>query len=152
MHSFDTSGFLDAWVRHYPPDIFHSFWRQMEKSVTQEIIKVSDEVLEELERKDDGAGDWIRDRPTMIVPTDENIQREVSRILAIHPRLVNAGKRRSGGDPFVIAVARLNNYTVITGESGSGRLSHPKIPDVCSSLGVPCINLLDSVRQQGWRI
>ncbi len=152
MFSIDTSGFLDAWTRYYPADVFPSLWAQMEGAARTGLIKASEEVVNELQKKDDGACKWIKDRPAMIVPTDEAVQREVARILAAYPRLVNAGKSRSGGDPFVVAVARLFGWSVITGETPSGKPQNPKIPDVCSALTIPCVNILQFFRSQNWKV
>jgi len=151
VYSLDTSGFLDAWTRHYPPDTFPGFWDRMDAAARAGKIKVSEEVVGELEKKDDGAADWIKDRPWMIVATDEPVQEKVKEILNAHPRLVNASKSRSGGDPFVIAVAAVEGYAVVTGELPSGSLKKPHIPDVCAGLAIPCSSLLEFVRSQGWR-
>ena len=151
MYSLDTSGFLDAWTRHYPPDTFPAFWDRMDAAACAGKIKVSEEVVHELEKKDDGAADWIKARPWMIVATDESIQEKVKEILAAHPRLINASKSRSGGDPFVIAVAAVHGYAVVTGELPSGSPKRPRIPDVCTGMAIPCQNLLEFVRSQGWR-
>lgn len=150
--SIDASSFLDAWARQYPPDNFPSFWEQMDKAAASGKLKVSEEIVEELAKKDDGASKWINDRPAMIVPTDEEVQRHVRDILKRHPRLVNAGKSRSGGDPFVIAVARIHGCAVITSEIPSNNISKPKIPDVCIPLGVQYVTLLEFIRSQGWKI
>lgn len=152
MFSIDTSGFLDAWVRYYPPDVFPSLWGQMDRAAREGLIRASEEVVNELERKDDGACDWIIDRPMMIVTTDEAVQKEVTKILAKYPKLVNAGKNRSGGDPFVVAVARTHGYSVITGEATSGKLDNPRIPDVCAALKIPWVNILEFFRSQNWKI
>jgi hypothetical protein len=151
VFSLDTSGFLDAWIRNYPPDTFQAFWDRMDSAATAETIKVSEEVVGELAKKDDGAAAWIEARTVMIVRTDVVIQEKVKEILKAHPRLVNASKSRSGGDPFVIAVASIYGYSVITGELPSGRPKKPHIPDVCSALDVPFMNILEFVRSQGWK-
>lgn len=150
MYSLDTSGFLDAWTRHYPPDTFPAFWNYMDAAARAGKIKVSEEVLEELKKKDDGAADWIKARPWMIVPTDVPVQEKVTEILKTYPRLINAGKSRSGGDPFVIAIAAVHGYSVVTGELPSGNPTKPHIPDVCSTMIIPYLNLLEFVRSQGW--
>src|ERR1043166_503397 len=65
----------------------------------------------------------------MFLRLDADIQRVVAEILAAHPRLVEAGGKRSAADPFVIAVARLHKCVVVTGESRSGNstsLAFPK--------------------------
>lgn len=152
MYSIDTSAFLDAWTRHYPRDVFPKFWEHMERSAAAGTIKVSEEVVRELEKKDDGAADWIKSRPGMIIRTDEAIQQKVRDILKHFPRLVNAGKSRSGGDPFVIAVAELGGLAVVSGEFPTGSTTKPHIPDVCAAMGVPFGSLLDFVRSQGWKL
>jgi hypothetical protein len=152
MFSVDTSAFLDAWARHYPLNIFPTLWAYMEKAAKDGVIKVSEEVVEELSRKDDGACDWIKAQPEMIIPTDEDVQKEITSILKIHPRLVNVSKNRSGGDPFVIAVARLRGYSVITGEVLTGNATKPRIPDVCVALNVPYLDILEFIRRQSWKI
>jgi hypothetical protein len=48
----------------------------------------------------------------------------------------------------VIALARMEGGTVICEERR--KPSRPHIPDVCDALGIPCIPLLDLVREQGW--
>jgi hypothetical protein len=64
-YSIDTSGFLDAWVRNYPVDVFPSIWGQMDRAARDGTLLASDEVLRELERKDDGAHLWMKDRAQM---------------------------------------------------------------------------------------
>jgi hypothetical protein len=152
VFSLDTSGFLDAWTRHYPSDTFPTFWEHMDAAASNGTIRVSEEVVRELEKKDDGAADWIKARPGMIIATDVVIQQKVTEILKTHPRLVNASKNRSGGDPFVIAVAAVHGLSVVSGELPSGSTKKPQIPDVCAATGIRCGNLLEFVRSQGWKL
>jgi hypothetical protein len=62
--------------------------------------------------------------------------------------LINPNTGRSGADPFVIALAQVNNCAVVTEEKA--RPTRPKIPDVCAGLGLRCINMLDLMRQERW--
>ena len=48
-YSLDTSGFLDAWVRNYPIDVFPTVWERLDGAAKSGILYVSDEVLQELE-------------------------------------------------------------------------------------------------------
>ncbi len=77
MYSLDTSGFLDAWTRHYPTDTFRAFWDRVDAAALAGKIKVSEEVVRELEKKDDGAATWVNARPWMIVDTDVSILEKV---------------------------------------------------------------------------
>src|SRR5579864_2924291 len=146
-YSIDTSGFLDAWVRNYPSDVFPTIWQQMDGAARDGTLVASDEVLRELERKDDGAHAWVKARPQMLVPLDSEIEEHVRDIMRRYPRLVDTKKGRSVGDPFVIAVARVRNLTVITAENATGKPDVPRIPDVCDDLGIPWIRMLDFFRE-----
>jgi hypothetical protein len=151
-YSLDTSGFLDAWLRHYPIDVFPTIWERLDGATRNGVLFASDEVLRELERKDDDAHAWIKARPHMIVPFDIQVEAEVIHLMARFPRLVDTKKGRSGGDPFVIAVAIVKGLTVITGENATGKLDSPRIPDVCKDLGISCIRILDFFREQRWNL
>ena len=86
-YSIDTSAFLDAWVRYYPPDVFPGIWEQMDRAAKGGIVKSSDEVLRELSKKDDGAHDWIKAHAEMVIALDNEIERHVQEIMSRYPRL-----------------------------------------------------------------
>jgi hypothetical protein len=151
-YSLDTSGFLDAWLRHYPIDVFPTIWARLDNATSDGIVFASDEVLRELEKKDDDAYGWMQARPQMIVPIDTEIENVVIDLMRRFPRLVDTKKGRSGGDPFVIAVAMVRGLTVITGENATGKLDSPRIPDVCRELDIPCITMLKFFREQQWNL
>jgi hypothetical protein len=149
-YSIDTSGILDGW-RHYPPDIFPPVWERFESLITSGDARASDEVLRELKKKEgDETYAWCSAHPAMFLPLDAEIQQSVTEILAVHPRLVESGGKRSAADAFVIAVARLHKCAVVTGESPSGKIHKPRIPDVCDALGIEVLTLLGVFRREGW--
>jgi hypothetical protein len=151
-YSLDTSGFLDAWARHYPIDVFPTIWERLDDAARSGVLYASEEVLRELERKDDEAHLWMKSRSQMVIPFDAQIEAEVIGLMARFPRLVDEKKGRSGGDPFVIAVAKVRGLTVITGENATGKLNSPRIPDVCKEIRIPCIRMLDFFREQHWNL
>lgn len=150
MYCIDTSGFLDGWVRNYPPDVFPPIWENLDYLIKQRQIIATEEIFYELERKNDDIFKWVKERRDMFIPTTTDIQVEVASILSNHKRLIDSRKGRSGADPFVIAVAKLKNCTVVTGEKPTGKMNKPKIPDVCRSMGLQCINLLELFRELNW--
>src|ERR1035441_2836123 len=97
-YSLDTSGFLDAWIRHYPIDVFPTIWERLNDATRSGVVFASDEVLRELEKKDDDAHGWMKARPEMIVPFDPQIEAEVIRLMTRFPRLVDSKKGRAGGE------------------------------------------------------
>ena len=59
-----------------------------------------------------------------------------------------AADKRSGVNPFVIALAMVNQGTVVTEENATGNIAKPRIPDVCDALGVPCLTLIGYIEAQ----
>jgi PIN domain nuclease of toxin-antitoxin system len=151
-YSLDTSAFLDAWVRYYPPDVFPGIWESMDHAAKSGVLVTSDEVLNELSKKDDGAHEWVKSRSVMVVAFDSEIELHVREIMTRYPRLVDSKKGRSVGDPFVIALARAKGLTVITGENPTRKIDVPRIPDVCEDLDIRWIGVLGFFREQGWRL
>lgn len=150
IYSIDTSALLDGWIRYYPPDIFPGLWRRIEDLIGQGALRATEEVLEELKRKDDDVFKWAKLHMEMFVPIDESTQEIVTTILKDFEKLVDTRKNRSFADPFVIALAHLNKCTIVSGEKGTGNPDRPKIPDVCRALGIRCISLLELIRREGW--
>ncbi len=153
IYCIDTSAWLDGWARDYPQEVFPSLWDKLAESIEAGVLKCSEEVYVELEKKDDGLHDWLKAHKQVVVPIDEGIQATVLQLLAIYPRLVDTHRNRSQADPFVIATAeRLGRDTVVvTGEKPRGKLDTPKIPDVCEVRGLRCITFLDMLRELGWK-
>lgn len=150
-YSIDTSSILDGWRRYYPPDVFQQLWTKLDDLIVDGSLRATEEVLVELERKDDEVYAWARKRSVLFVPIDEPIQIAVSKILELHEKLLDTRANRSAADPFVIALAQIHKCTVVTGERATNSADRPNIPDVCNALGVPVIPLLQLVRNEGWR-
>jgi len=146
----DTSILLEGWRRQFPPDVMPGLWEGIDELIVSGDLRASEEVLFEIERKDDEVYEWARHRSDLFVPIDESIQNVVTEILAQHPRLIDTRRGRSSADPFVVALARQNSSIVLTDEQPSGRENRPRIPDVCSAYGVEWDNLLGLIRRQGW--
>ena len=112
----DTSGWLDGWERHYPPDVFPTLWTRIEGLVDAGEILSSEEVYVELQKKADELHDWVKDHKRMLVPLSEEIQQRAAELLRDYPRLVDTLRRRSKADPFVIATAMERGAVVVSGE------------------------------------
>ena len=146
-YSVDTSGWLDGWQRHYPPDVFPSLWSKLDGLIATGEIISSEEVYLELKRKDDDLHDWIQARKQMLVPLDQAIQVQAVALLNEFPRLVDTLRGRSKADPFVIATAMERRAVVVTGEPMTGKLDKPRIPDVCQVKDIRCITFLQMIRE-----
>jgi hypothetical protein len=150
--SLDTSAILDAWVRHYPPDVFPSIWERMKGAASEGKIFIIDEVLSELKRKDDGAHEWFESHGEMVISIDAKIQASVAEIMHKYPKIIDTRRNRSGCDPWVVALAQVRGFSVVTAERPSGSLARPKIPDICVDMALPHMDVVEFFRRQGWRI
>jgi hypothetical protein len=150
FYSFDTSSLLNGRRDLLPPGTFVTLWSIIESMIANGDIRCVDEVRTELARRDDAIHDWAKSQPDLFVPLTADIQRAAREVLAAHPRLVGVGGGRNSADPFVIALARSRAGVVVTEETLSGNINRPRIPDVCNALGVPWLNLVRFVQQQGW--
>lgn len=152
-YSLDSSALIDG-LEDYPPEVFHTLWQRMHYLSLNGSLIATEEVLRDLEKKDDGPPyQWLKERPHMIMPIDEEIQHHMKFIMRTYPRLVNTQKGRSGSDPWVIALARVNKGAVVSSEKHrTSNLKRPKIPDVCADLKIPHYRIIDVFRRQGWSI
>ncbi len=152
LFSFDSSAFIHAWHRAYRPKNFPSFWTNLEEEVEQGLVVASVEVLSELERKDDDIHKWCkRLSAKLTVEVDDVQQHHMQHIMGTYPRLVDTVKGKSGGDPFVIAVARCEKARIaVVSEEDFGKKDSPRIPDVCKAEGIKCYKLADFIDSRGW--
>lgn len=126
-------------------------WEKLEELIDGGSLRATEEVLLELEKKEgDAAYRWAKKHKSLFVPIDDRIQVEVAEILQAHKKLIDTRKNRSGADPFVIALARLEQCKVVTAEKPTNRIHRPNIPDVCKAMGILCIDLVQLCRDEKW--
>lgn len=151
-YSIDTSALLDGLERYYPPDVFPALWGRVDGLIDEGRLFASEEVWEELQKRDEAGAAWMAPRRyRILVPTDAAVTSLVKELLRHpdHKLLVMNGKGRSRADPFVIAVAELRGAIVVTGEvMGSER--RPRIPNVCEGRGIEWIPFLEIIKREGW--
>ncbi|HEY5852698.1 MAG TPA: DUF4411 family protein [Aldersonia sp.] len=150
MYSFDTSAILNGRRDLFRPNVFRSLWTHIEEAISAGDVRAVDEVQRELARRDDDAKRWADAQPDLFVALSTQIQEGARRILGRYPNLVRQGGRRSGADPFVIALAMVTNGTVVTQETATGNVAKPRIPDICMALEIPCLTLMEFIESQGW--
>jgi len=149
-YSIDTSALLDGWIRFYPPDRFPPLWKKFKELIDLDILKATEIVKMELEKKDDEVLGWAKSNSNLFIPLDDQIQIKATEILDRFPRLVDTRSNRTYADPFVIALAQIEDLIVITGEHLAGNLEKPNIPDICRHFNIEFINLLELMRREDW--
>ena len=147
-YSIDSDVLIQAW-RDYPIDNFPSVWNSLESMAERGIIGVSELILDELKRGGDDLYKWAKDlQSTIVIPTTAEIESEVAYLVNEYSNFgIITGKNM--GDPFVVALARANNCSVVTNEKRSGNLNGPKIPDICLSENITWVRFVDIIKEQG---
>jgi Domain of unknown function (DUF4411) len=146
-YSFDTCAILDLY-NQYPQDVFAGLWGKVDDLITSGRLVCSDQVLRELERKDDDPYKWAKARATQLFEPVAGHWKEGQRIANRFPRLVDAKRTTPQADPFVVAHAKSRGWTVVTSEKGRTASS---LPPVCRAEAVPHLNLVGVFRAEGWR-
>ena len=123
----------------------------MEEAITNGQVIAPMFVHDELKRKEgDQLYAWADSNVSMFTPMEAKLQIAQKTIVNRYPRLISEAKNRSLCDPWVIALAQINQCTVVSEENRGGN-STPKIPDVCDGFGIKCLKVADLIEELGWK-
>ena len=145
IYCLDTSALINPWRKMWPPDLLPGFWEDVVALILSGRVIVSEEVREELSKKDDQLASWAKANIQSWQPLTADIQECVRDIMRNWGKLVDHRNNHGSADPFVIATAKVLGATVVT-EEGHGTEKKVLIPYVCDQLGVRCVGVLDFVR------
>ena len=149
-YCLDTSALMDAWFRWYPRRLFPSLWEKIDSLIETGLIVPSEEVLRELERKEDSLHAWAKQKKSMFRPLSDSVQESANRLLEKFRTMVDDRSGKSFADPFVVATAMTTDTIVVTGEKPTGSSARPKIPDVCEYFNVPWMSMVELIEEEGW--
>ena len=132
----------------FPRQVHKSLWDKIDKNIEDKTIATCSEIEEEV-KNDDLVGNWLRSKQCIIFPIDNEVQKNVRRIVTEHPRMIDfsGGSGSSSGDAFLIATAMKYNLTIITEES---KEKQNKIPNVCKDYGIQTVNITELCVAEGW--
>jgi hypothetical protein len=163
LYLLDANVLIDANRDYYPITRIPEFWDWLVHQGTEGHSKIPLEVHEEIAGGDDDLGKWAskKDVKTALLLEEEADVTLVSRVTedGYAPDLTDDEIEKVGRDPFLIAyaLAAPGDRCVVTTEVSrpSKQRANRKIPDVCDSLGVPCMNTFSFVRSlnftTGWK-
>jgi Domain of unknown function (DUF4411) len=156
MYSVDTNIYLDWWERRYPGDIFPTFQAQVEGLITAEKWYAVEGVKYEINHVGTPAlKAWAKKQPGQFIKHDHALIREANAISGSYPGLIDINATHDDADRYIIALAKLKGWTVVTHETPARSKKHALrthfIPDVCQAIHIPCISLLDLMRRERWK-
>ena len=155
----DANVLIRAHGDYYPLDRIEPFWTWLLDMAAAGRVKMPAEIYDEVAGSQDILGQWHR-RPEVrraIVlgePTDMAL---VQRIIAdgYAPDLTDVEILKVGKDPFLVAAAAgFPDRVVVTREVAQPKKqrANRKLPDVCATIGVPCIGDFQLWRLLDFRI
>ncbi|MBI5000853.1 MAG: DUF4411 family protein [Euryarchaeota archaeon] len=145
----DTSALIDLWRVHYAPDVFKSLWSDLGSLVSRHELIAPDEVLAELEAREDQLLEWARDHRQMFKMLDGDQIAVLAEILDEYPPgVADTLSETPIADPFVVALAKAADGKVVSSEKTDK--NKVKIPDVCAKFGVPHRSILEFLREKKW--
>jgi hypothetical protein len=150
---FDNSP-LSALFRNYYRGIFGSLWGGFDSLVEEGRLVSTREVLREIK---DGSVESLRvwaaeHKELFATPTAEQgaFVAEIYKVPHFQQN-IETKKLLKGGrnaDPFVIARAAVDGATVVTMEKVTPHAA--KIPNICEHFNVPCMDLEEFMKYEGW--
>jgi hypothetical protein len=141
--------FLQLWTSVLPHDVAPELWTWLSDLGGRGDACCAREVLNEIDRKDDGLADWIRRSAIQIVEPIPAIQEKVTEILAEYERLINERRNTGMADPWVVAVALHLECSVVSQESATEATTRACIPVVCRKYDIDCYNIGQMLRKEG---
>lgn len=161
----DANALMTPYRFYYAFDIAPSFWDKLADAFKRKQILLLDKVKDEVLKGDDDLTKWIKDNEEIIDVCDYKTASVISNYQAVLQYIQTCGLYRESAlaawvptniaDPWLIAAAKANNYTIVTLEAPSGGLStktpnrSAKIPDVARALDVKTISLFEMMRSIG---
>jgi hypothetical protein len=150
IYCIDTSSLIAAWQERYPVENFPAFWDKMDGLIEAERLMAPVDVLHEIKKRSDELHAWLKARKAMFRELDDAVQIEAANVLTQFPRLVAEKKVRTSADPFVIALASVEGWQIVTDEKPTGSMQRPNIPDVCGKLGLTTFDILQVIKTEKW--
>lgn len=148
MHLLDANVLITANASYYGLQRVPEFWEWLVHQGEKGALKLPLDIFEEITTGTDDLCQWLKsaDHKDALVLDEEVDAKIVQRVLSdgYSPRLSDTDMVKLGRDPFLIAAAlaapatRIVVTTEVSRPSALG--ANRKVPDVCKSLGVRCVN------------
>jgi hypothetical protein len=152
----DSNALITPYNAYYSFEIAPSFWTNIEERIISKDIVVLDKVFDEIVAKEDKLNNWLRDIQGL-----ESVDHKSSGIIQNYGQVINhiqscdlytpvalsIWSQEQAVDPWIVAAALTNHYTVISleapiyGLNANQKSDKPKIPNVCEQLNIKCQNL-----------
>ena len=163
----DSNALMQPYRFFYAFDLVPSYWDRLRGYLASGRIVILDIVKEEIEKGQDRLSKWMSEVDVLVIIskiTEETIKYygDVIQYIATSgyykASAVTSWAQASVADPWIIASAKANGFTIVTQEVVSGGLSKKtpnkmaKIPDVARHFEINTIDIYEMMRSLEIRI
>lgn len=148
----DSSSLMTAMRETYPIATFPGLWKKMGESFKSGELISTIIVYDEIEHGGDELAKWAEVYKAHFLKVEEELLQEVAIITTNFPTLIDHTNPREQADPYLIAMAKMTKGTVVTEERLVGENARIiKIPNVCKSLEISSIKLIQMIKVLNWK-
>ena len=161
MYLLDANVLIDANMYYYPVERVPQFWDWLAAMGQQGFVKIPSEIFDEVVKPRPDDPDqvigWLLDREGSLVFEGATPSALVTRVTeeGYGDKLSDVDIGKIGRDPFLIAYALqdIENRVVVSNEVSKPNAQGPnrRVPDVCASFHVRCINVFQLIRDLDFR-
>ncbi|GHV90487.1 hypothetical protein AGMMS50268_09900 [Spirochaetia bacterium] len=152
----DSDSLIVPYRSFYTFSFAPNFWSFIENKLLSNKIMLLDMVYDEINVGNDELSNWLQNISALepINHRDSDIIKNYGDVLNYiqdcgyyKTEALNDWSNAKTADPWLIATAMVNHYTIITFERSNGSLNkvspskNAKIPDICKQFNVPCKDL-----------
>ena len=163
----DSNSFMAPYRQYYAFDLIPTYWDELSKRTESGRLALLDMVKAEIDKGEDDLAEWVGKQTGFeicnhvtpeIISKYQDVLQYVQSCGLYKEQALQAWAPGHIADPWLIAAAAVNDYTIITAEVPSGGLSpknpnrYAKIPDVAKAFEVRTNNLYYMMRQLGIKI
>lgn len=134
-----------------PMEIYETQWNLLKTYISEGRIVICEAVFNEIKKAEE-LKDWLSELKEYVLPCYiREVIVEAKIIINDYPKLIDINNSSDQSDPYVIALAKMGNYTVLTNESYGEGGKKTKIPFVCQKLSIDCINTRKFYSEENWK-
>lgn len=155
MYLLDSNIYINFYDRYYRKEFFPTFWSNFANILNSKVVIPNIVVSENYQ--DTWFKEWLKNNYKKQLLDHKSFFKDWSEIIQHvqqSPYYKDSALTSEKGwakdniaDPWLIAIAKRNQYTIVTDEVKNVNLNpinpskNAKIPDVCEQLGIRCISM-----------
>ncbi|AFY39867.1 hypothetical protein Lepto7376_3691 [[Leptolyngbya] sp. PCC 7376] len=142
---------MQPYRNNYPFDLFPTFWENLDVLIGEGRLFSVRACYDEIVYQEDELADWAKQRRHIFWEHTEALQQELKEVLSQVPTLYEAHTDRSGGDPYIVALARFKNAVLVSDEQRSRKKKDLTIHQACDKLNIQSMRVVEFMRKEQWR-